>query len=158
MPDPLPTLAERQAVIDTLTDLFIGYDTGDWDLVRERFGPEVLLDVSSMTGDPAAMVDTEDLIEMWAEGLSKLDASHHEATNYRVTVEGDEALATCYGTSYHYLENPTGRNTRTFVGDYVFNLSRERGAWSVHGFRYNLKFIDGNPDLEGAVEGGEAGS
>lgn len=54
----------------------------------------------------------------------------------------------CYGVAWHYLQNKTDRNTRTFVGSYDFHLVNQDGEWKIDRFKFNLKFIDGNPDLE----------
>ena len=37
---------------------------------------------------------------------------------------------------------------RTFVGSYDFTLVRDGSAWRIDGFRFNLKYMDGNPNLE----------
>jgi hypothetical protein len=35
-----------------------------------------------------------------------------------------------------------------FVGSYEFELENTAGKWRITSFRYNLKFIDGNRELE----------
>ena len=65
-----------------------------------------------------------------------------------MTLQGDRAAAFCYGIAYHYLPNASGRNTRTFVGSYDFELEKDGGAWHIRSFKYNLKFLDGNLNLE----------
>ncbi|HSP36040.1 MAG TPA: hypothetical protein VLU46_17140 [Thermoanaerobaculia bacterium] len=58
------------------------------------------------------------------------------------------AHAFCYAVAYHYRKTKSGRNTRTFVGSYDFDLHRRDGQWRVGRFKFNLKFIEGNPNLE----------
>jgi hypothetical protein len=66
-----------------------------------------------------------------------------------VRVYGSRAAAFCYGVAWHYRPHPSGRNTRTFVGSYDFELERDEGGrWRITSFRFNLKFIDGNAELE----------
>lgn len=48
----------------------------------------------------------------------------------------------------HYLPNNSGRNSRTFVGSYDFHLKKKGDRWQIDLLKFNLKFIDGNPDLE----------
>ena len=84
------------------------------------------------------------------QGLRTLDAVHHQAGNYRVDVGGAEASAFCYGIATHYRRTKSGRNTRTFVGSYDFRLVRQSGEWRITAFRFNLKYIDGNVELEKA--------
>ena len=62
--------------------------------------------------------------------------------------DGDEARAFCYGIAFHYLPNETGRNTRVFVESYDFHLRREGERGRIDQFKFKLKFIDGNLDLE----------
>ena len=57
------------------------------------------------------------------------------------------AEAFCYAVATHYLPNPAGRNVRTFVGSYDFQL-RKSDRWRISLFRFNLKYLDGNLDLE----------
>ena len=71
--------------------------------------------------------------------------------HFRVSVREDTADAFCYGTASHYLPNPTGRNMRVFVGSYDFGLRREGGRWRIERFRFNLKYLDGNLELEKAA-------
>jgi len=75
----------------------------------------------------------------------------HQAGNFRVTVHDDTADAFCYGMASHYLPNPSGRNTRVFVGSYDFGLRRQDARWRIDRFRFNLKYVDGNLELEKSV-------
>jgi hypothetical protein len=68
--------------------------------------------------------------------------------NYIVKITGKSAEAFCYGIAIHYLPNDSGKNIRTFVGSYNFGLSKEKRKWLINKFKFNLKFIDGNLELE----------
>jgi hypothetical protein len=69
----------------------------------------------------------------------------------RVDVRGDQATAFCYGIASHYRSTRSGRNTRAFIGSYDFHLLRMDGRWQIDSFRFNLKYIDGNAELERKV-------
>ena len=84
-------------------------------------------------------------------GLKALQAIHHHVENYLVEVNSHKADAFCYGIASHFLPNNTGNNTRTFVGSYDFSLVRDGDGWLIRKFRFNLKYIDGNQDLEGTA-------
>jgi hypothetical protein len=90
----------------------------------------------------------EDIVAAWETGLKPLKAIHHQAGNYLVEVNGTNAEAFCYGIASHYLPNKSNKNTRTFVGSYEFELQKDSGRWRIAKFKFNLKYIDGNPDLE----------
>ena len=147
--DPLRRLLEKNAVITTLNRLFRSVDEKDWKQAEDCLAPHVLLDVTSLGGSEPETTTGATIVDGWREGLGHLVATHHQVGNCEVDLHGEEATATCYGTAYHYLPNDSDRNTRTFVGTYDFRLRKRRGRWEVDLLRYNLKFLDGNTDLEG---------
>ena len=149
MNDQLQLLLDQNAVIDTLNRLFISTDNRDWEAVKACFASAVLFDMTSMGGGEPATLTPEEIAAAWEQGLSHLEAIHHQAGNYVVTLNGDAADAFCYGIASHYLPNETGKNTRTFVGSYDFHLTRTNDAWRIDAFKFNLKYIDGNTNLEG---------
>ncbi len=77
-----------------------------------------------------------------------MKAIHHLAGNFLVNITDNEAAVFCYGIAWHYLPNKTNRNTRAFVGSYDVHLKNQDGEWKIDRFKFSLKFIDGNPDLE----------
>lgn len=140
-------LAEREEVADTVTRLFVNTDERNWEGVSECFAPRVLFDMSSLTGGKPSRVSPKKIVDQWESGLRGLAAVHHQAGNMLVKVEGEEASAFCYATATHYFPNPTGNDTRTFVGTYDFHLGRGEDGWRIDAFRFNLKFTMGNPLL-----------
>jgi hypothetical protein len=144
----LQELVDRAAIIDTITRLFISTDQRNWDAVKACFAPQVQFDMTSMGGGEPAQMTPGQIAGAWEQGLQPLKAVHHLAGNHVVCVEGDRAAAFCYGIASHYLPNASGRNTRTFTGSYDFRLVREAGQWRISGFRFNLKYVDGNVYLE----------
>ena len=148
MPSESDVLVERQRIIDRIVALFVSTDERDWPAVEQCFTAEVLFDMRSAGGGDPGRMPAARIVDGWRTGLAPLKAIHHQAGNFRVQVEGGHATASCYGIAYHYLPNPSGRNTRVFVGSYEFELAREHADWRISHFRFNLKFVDGNPDLE----------
>ena len=141
-------MIDRARIIETINQLFIGTDNRDWALVKKCFAPSVLFDMSSLgAGDPKQMTPDE-IVTAWDAGLKPLKAIHHQAGNYIVRVSGMKAEAFCYAIASHYLPNKTNMNTRTFVGSYDFELLKDDGRWRIAKFKFNLKYIDGNPNLE----------
>lgn len=147
--DPLRRLLEKDAVVSTVNRLFRSVDEKDWEGAESCLAPRVLLDVSSVDGSEPGLTTGAAIVEGWRETLTPIEKVHHQAGNYEVEVRGEEANASCYGIAYHYLPNESGRNTRVFVGTYAMRLRKSGGAWRIYRFRYDLKFVDGNGDLEG---------
>jgi hypothetical protein len=141
-------LAEKDRIVETINQLFIGTDQKDWQKVKGLFAPVVHFDMTSLAGGAPVTMTPQQIVDAWDKGLKPLKAVHHQAGNYIVTVSGSEADAFCYGIASHYLPTKSGRNTRTFVGSYDFHLVKKDGVWWIDRFKFNLKYLDGNPDLE----------
>jgi hypothetical protein len=141
-------------IIAVANNLFLCTDKRDWQCVRSVFAPQVLFDMTSVSGGQPATLSPEQITSAWEAGLKGLAAVHHQSGNYQILIKGKEADLFCYGIAYHHLPNPTERNTRTFVGSYNLHLIRLKTGWMIDRFKFNLKFIDGNKDLEGSAKRG----
>jgi hypothetical protein len=161
----LTALAARQAVTDRVIELFVATDEKAWDRVRACFADRVHFDVSSAGGRPAGEVKAEAIVDGWRRGLAPLEAVHHQMANFRVELSEPDpapsATLRCHGVAWHWLRNLTGQNSRTFVGSFTVGLRApedadptDPAAWQIHRFRFDLKFVDGNPDLEAYGGGG----
>jgi hypothetical protein len=144
----LSNLIEKERIIETVTRLFINTDNRDWPQVKGLFSSRVLFDMTSLSGGQPATMTPQDIVEGWNKGLKALRAIHHQAGNHIVSIRDNEATLFCYGIALHYLPNKTNRSTRTFVGSYDIHLIKQDEEWKIDRFKFNLKFIDGNPDLE----------
>ena len=145
-------LLEKQAIAETINRLFISTDRREWESVRECLADRVMFDMSSMGGPEPALVAAESIVEGWEKGLRALKAIHHQSGNFLAELDGERATAFCYGIASHYLPNLSGQNTRTYVGSYDFGLEKQSGRWRISAFRFNLKYIDGNRQLEEQAE------
>lgn len=137
----------REQVIEKVNELFIFTDNRDWAKVEQVFDSKVLFDMTSLAGGSPVEMSPKDITGAWDKGLKPLKAIHHQVGNYLVTIKGNTAEVFCYGIATHYLPNSSGQNTRTFVGSYNLRLQR-KGIWVIDQFKFNLKYIDGNPNLE----------
>lgn len=151
MNEQLQQLIEKERVKETVNQLFISTDNRDWLKVKSLFASRVLFDMTSMTGGEPSTLSPQEIVEGWDKGLKALKAIHHQAGNYIISINRVGAEVFCYGIASHYLPNKSGLNTRTFVGSYNFHLQKEGGQWLIDRFKFNLKYMDGNPDLEGSA-------
>jgi hypothetical protein len=140
-------LVEQNRIAGVINTLFLATDARDWARVRDCFAPEVTFDMTSLTGGAPQQMSPEQIVSGWQAGLKPIDAVHHQCGNLTIACTGAEATASCYGIAYHYRRTSTGRNTRVLVGSYDFHLELA-GQWWIDLFRFNLKFIDGNLELE----------
>ncbi|THB79112.1 MAG: nuclear transport factor 2 family protein [Desulfobulbaceae bacterium] len=144
----LVILLEKQAVQEVITQLFVSTDNRDWEMVNAIFADQVLFDMTSLAGGEPVTLSPVQITQSWDKGLKPLEAIHHQAGNFLITVENDSATAFCYGIATHYLPNKTNQNTRTFVGSYDFHLVKVDGSWKIDQFKFNMKYLDGNLQLE----------
>jgi len=148
MTDYVQVLREKQEITELLIRMFVGTDNRDWAEVESCFAPSVLFDMTSMSGGKPSKLTPGEIISQWDNGLQPLKAIHHQVGNLLIRTNTESAVAFCYGTASHYLPNKSGNNTRTFVGSYEFHLIRNNNRWLIDRFKFNLKYIEGNQDLE----------
>ena len=148
MSDDTRRLDDTAGVIETITRLFISTDNRDWSTAKWCFTDNVRFDMSSAGGGEAAVVRPEAIVDGWEQNLKPIQSLHHQVGNFMVSVSGNDANASCYGIAYHYRPTKSGKDTRVFVGTYDFHLKRKGEDWKIAAFKFNLRFIDGNKNLE----------
>ena len=148
MLDAITGLLEREVIVALVTELFVATDRKDWPAVTRVFSPEVRFDMSSAGAGPERSVSPESIVAGWQTGLEPIEQVHHQVGNFVVHIHGQRAQVSCYGIAYHFRSRRDGRNTRTFVGSYDFELDQLETGWAIRAMRFNLKFIDGNAALE----------
>lgn len=132
---------------DVVIKLFVSTDNRDWEAVENTFNSTVLLDYSSMTGNPATQLSPEQIIDSWKTILPGFESTHHQLGNFQSQTNGAKANVTCYGTATHFLTDDDG-NTWTVVGTYDFALNQNpSGSWKISSMKFNFKYQDGNSKL-----------
>ena len=144
----LDVLIAKDQIVDVLNRLFVSTDERSWKAVEQCFAAEVVFDMTSLAGGEPTRLSPSDITAAWDEGLRPIEQLHHQVGNYQIEPMDDEANASCYGIATHYRKTESGKNTRTFVGTYDFHLRRDGDRWLVDLFRFNLKYLDGNLELE----------
>jgi len=147
MTNSIDYLFEKDKIIETINTLFICTDNRDWKAVENCFAENVHFDMTSMGAEKVETLAPKQITKMWEEGLSSLEAIHHQAGNHKVEIKDNKAIAFCYGIASHYKKNDSDKNTRTFIGSYNFHLSKIDKDWKIDSFKFNLKYIDGNMNL-----------
>ena len=152
MPVRPEDLVSRQQVEDTVVRMFVATDERDWQAVESCFTEPFVLDMTSMVGGSPVTMTPHQVANAWAEGFKTLDHVHHQVGNFRTIVNGRQAKVHCYGVAYHYRNRIIAPvKSRTFVGTYEIDLSAHSGHWCINKLKFNLKFIEGNLDLEKAT-------
>jgi hypothetical protein len=142
----ISTVADRLAIIEVVTRMFVYTDQKRWDdLLTDVFTPKV--DFDGGFGGPVGIRPAADIVGDWSTGLSDLDAVHHQAGNYLIDLQDDHASLHADAIAVHLRTDATNGTTRTFIGSYTIAVERTAAGWRVNRFHYNLKIVEGNPDL-----------
>lgn len=145
-------LVERQEVEDVVVRLFVATDRRDWASVESCLADMVILDMTSMTGGEPLHLKPADVASAWRLGLASIDYVHHQIGSFQTDVTGNRAAVFLYGIAFHHRGKISSRSkTRTYVGSYDVHLTRTNAVWRIDLFRFNLKFIEGNRELEKAT-------
>jgi len=138
----------QQELSQLANKLFMFTDAQQWQkLLDEVFVEEIWFDMSSIGAGQPKNIKAKALCEMWRQGFVGLDAVHHQAGHYIIEVNQINALIFGYAVAFHYKKSALNGKTRSFVGSYDLAAIRTDRGWRLSSFKYNLKFIDGNPDL-----------
>ena len=130
----------------TVIGLFIATDQQNWEFVAESFHDQVVLDYSSMNGNPASTLSPDQIVSAWKGILPGFESTHHQLGNMTTTLKGKSAEIFCYGTASHYLTDETG-NIWWVVGTYDFELELIQNKWKITSMKFNFKYQDGNTTL-----------
>lgn len=137
-------LHDRAEISDVCRRVGWYMDRGSWDQLSTVFTDEVLLDYSSLTGEPATMIPSQKIIEGWRQSLSGYAAAQHMISNQLTTVEGDSATSTAMFLATHYLPNSDGGPIWTLGGEYHYGLVRTADGWRINALTMIIGWADGN--------------
>ena len=142
-------LTEREQVVEVLNRLFYYTDHQQWDKLKsEVFDREVLMDMTSLGASKAEIWSAERICDEWEQGFENLDSIHHQSGNYMIEFSGSSANAKAYAIASHYKKDASQGSTREFIGSYDFILGKTKDGWKLNSFKFNLKYMKGNLELE----------
>jgi hypothetical protein len=147
MESKITVLVERYDIINVCNTLFIKTDERDWDEVKKCFAEKVLYDFTSKDGEEPAILSPVEITDKWNEQLKGLKGIHHQVSNILLEIGNMEADFFCYGIEMHFLPGKSKNNTKTLVGSYDIHLLNTYKGWKIDRIKFNLKFVDGNPEL-----------
>ncbi len=140
---------EREQVVEVVNKLFVFTDNQEWTKLQDQvFTSNVEIDMTSMGAERQENVSAREICYRWEKAFEELDAIHHQAGNYIVEIDNDQASVYAYSIASHYKESAKKEKTREFVGSYELHLTKNTGGWRIDKFKYNLKYSRGNMVLE----------
>lgn len=141
--------SKRDALVELTHKLFVYTDSRQWKkLLQDVFKEKVLFDMSSAGAGAARELSAKEICDMWHQGFQGIDQVHHQSGNIIVDFQDeDQANIFCYAVASHYKASATNGKTRSFVGSYELHATFTDQGWRLDSFKYNLKYIDGNAEL-----------
>jgi len=134
---------ENDKIIQTITAIFDGADARDWPKVKAAFADQVLLDYSSMNGNPATHVKSEDIIAAWSGFLPGFDKTHHQVFDFTIDQQNDKADVQFRGVADHFID----QSKWTVEGTYDVEVIGKGGNWQATKFRLNFETQSGDTSL-----------
>jgi len=122
----LGTLIDRDDIRTTIIRFATSLDRKDWPLCRSCFTAEIYTDYSDLRGDPPAIVNADDFVELRRQALSGL-STHHVSTNHSIEVRGDEAICVSSMVIYRHLGD-VSFDTHCI---YTHTLARTSDGWKI---------------------------
>lgn len=142
-------LSDKIELTELANKLYMYCDLQEWQkMLDEVFAEKINFDISNAGGGEPAVMYAKDVCELWRKGFIGLDAVHHQAGHYLITVNKDNADIYAYAVATHFKKEAKKGNTRTFVGNYELKAIRTDNGWRLTQFKYNLKYLDGNTAME----------
>jgi ketosteroid isomerase-like protein len=136
-------LQDRLAISDVVHRYAAGVDRRDWSAYRDCFTDEVLMDLSSWNGAPAASLSADAWVDGVRKGLSGFDATQHVSSNHLVEIRGDEAECTSYVQASHCFEGE-----RIVLGGYYeMGFARTDSGWRIHSSKLVVTWKEGPNSL-----------
>ena len=117
-------LQDKLEIHELLARYARGVDTRDWDLWRDVFTPDAVLDYSS-AGIPAGSRD--EIATLFEQALGGVPMTQHFISNIEVEVDGDRATARAM--FYNPMQLP-GMEDQSYCGGYYHHdLVRTATGW-----------------------------
>lgn len=121
-----------------------GMDTRNWPVVTSVLCPEFDYDYSSHRAGSAGRITAQDWVDHARRRFATMQATQHSMTNPRVRVDGDHAVCRMYVTAWHVAEIDGVQDWCTIGGEYVDELRRAEGRWSISLLRLDRRWTVGN--------------
>lgn len=137
LPIKLSGLTDREACIDTITRFVQGIDDNSEELLMSVFDENIIFDLTavSVVGAPFGKHEgRKEVVPHLLGSVGPLDTLH-QCTNFRVSIEGDEAQLTCFNLAQHMRagEGHDGSKGAYLMGNrmWVKLVRAEEGLWRM---------------------------
>jgi hypothetical protein len=121
-------------------------DHHDWAGFRECFTPQVAIDMSSLGGVTASLMDVDDWMRRVQASAAVFDKTLHYISNQEVEMRNDEAVCYSHLCARHWKSDETdGQGDHLVVyGIYTHHMRRTSSGWRITGVAVDSRKIEGS--------------
>lgn len=130
-------------IVSVVSSIPLAVDLARYDLAEAAFAPRIVIDYTSLWGGQPATMTPAELMTAWRGIVPGFDATFHELSNVRATVNGDRATATAFVDGRHWI----GERLWRPIGDYHWTLERIDGQWKVTSMTFAMTREIGDRDV-----------
>lgn len=139
-----PSIPDRLAIFDAMTDMAAGADRHQWERVRNAFSDEVMIDYTSLWGGNPSTRPSADVVAEWAGFFPGFDKTLHLVTNHAIVeYDGDTAVAEADFQASHRI----GEDIWVLSGHYRYDFARRGQGWKISGLTMVYTHENGDRDL-----------
>ena len=143
-PSVLAALADRTAIVDAGYRFLWVIDARQWDSLSTYCAPDIVVKWE----DPTAVPRLFNGFAKTVEGLQSLfgaAATHHQATNEMVEVDGDRAVLRWLVAGRYRAPTMRGTDWCTAYAGQRVTLNRGNGHWKIGELHHSNLWVEGNP-------------
>jgi hypothetical protein len=121
-------------------------DRHDWAGFRECFAPQVAVDMSSLRGGTASIMDVDDWVRRVQATAAVFDKTLHYISNQEIEMMGDEAVCCSHLCARHWKSDETnGQGNYVVVyGIYTHRVRRTLSGWRITGVALDCRKTEGS--------------
>ncbi|MGB3456707.1 MAG: nuclear transport factor 2 family protein [Litorimonas sp.] len=139
--------ADRAAIATIVESVGTFADTHNFESLAKLYDDDVMVDYSSLSGEPATLKSPQALMTEWASVLPGFDRTRHDLSDVHVVLSGDTASATADVSASHWVEGEMWR----VDGRYDYGLERDPvdDAWKITAMTFTVEDETGSRDVFG---------
>ncbi len=134
---------ETAKVISVVSSIPLAVDLAAYDLAERAFADPVVIDYTSLWGGQPSAMTPAALMSAWRGIVPGFDATWHELSDVKASVNGERATATASVDGRHWI----GAELWRPVGTYEWDLVKRDGRWQVTRMAFRMTQEIGSRDL-----------
>jgi SnoaL-like domain len=134
---------EDKKITQIIIAIFSCADNHQWLQIESLMNTSVLLDYTSFIGGIPEVFAPKQITDNWANFLPGFDRTHHQLSDFQVSIDGNFAHISYIGRADHYIHT----DVWTVEGTYESELHCIEGKWLVSKLKFNFEKQSGNFEL-----------